>query len=89
MVRTKAGPTKGTAKPIASKSAKLNLIKHEKKIEKPHGNSIVRRRAKNGSKALREIRFLQKSTHLLIAKAPFIRVVSLMLTLSNSIILMI
>lgn len=39
----------------------------------------IKKRAKSGSRVLKEIRFLQKSTNLLIAKAPFIRLVYLIL----------
>ena len=68
MSRFKSGPTKKTSKPISSKSIG--------QIAKADGRKTVKKRAKNGSKVLQEIRDLRRSTNLLIAKAPFIRVVS-------------
>lgn len=66
MARFKSGPTKSTSKPISvAKIAKAD-----------NGRKMVKKRAQNGSKVLKDIRQLQKTTNLLIAKAPFIRVVS-------------
>ena len=47
------------------------------KVEKTA--TTVKKRAKSGTRALKEIRLLQKTTNLLIAKAPFIRLVYLIL----------
>ena len=66
MARFKSGPTKSTSKPISvAKIAKAD-----------NGRKMVKKRAQNGYKVLKDIRQLQKTTNLLIAKAPFIRVVS-------------
>lgn len=37
---------------------------------------VQKKRAKPGAAALRDIRMLQKTTHLLIPKAPFLRIVT-------------
>lgn len=67
MARFKSGPAKSST----SKQISVGKI-----AKADNGRKMVKKRAKNGSKALKDIRELQKSTNLLIAKAPFIRVVS-------------
>lgn len=42
---------------------------------RPKGVAVPKKRARNGMKALQEIRQHQKTTHLLIRKAPFQRLV--------------
>jgi hypothetical protein len=46
-----------------------------------------RRRFRPGTRALMEIRHLQKTTHLLIRKMPFVRVVSLNSTILDAFVM--
>ena len=67
--------TKETARPVAKKA--LGSKKGKKSAAKAAGGSGVKRvhRWRPGTVALREIRKFQKSTDLLIRKAPFQRLV--------------
>jgi len=63
--------TKQPRKQLANKVALLKARKAVDGIVKKH---LAKRRAKNGTGALKEIRKYQKTTDLLIRKAPFHRV---------------
>ena len=70
MPRSKAVAKKSSAKPAAKK----NL--HAQKVERksaPVSTGVKKRRFRPGTVALREIKKYQKSTDLLISRAPFQR----------------
>ncbi len=70
MARTKTTAVKSTP----SKSRKQSIMEKIKRKQMPLQNKI-KRRFKPGSKALRDIVKYQKTTNLLIKKAPFQRLV--------------
>ena len=57
------------------RSYKANPVSKKKKILKKRKQSVKKHRYRPGTVALREIRKFQKSTDLLIKKAPFQRLV--------------
>ena len=65
----KATPAKTVPKAITAKTPETRLA------PVPRRKQLTPRRHKPGTVALREIRLYQKSTHLLIRKAPFARIV--------------
>jgi len=73
--------TKQTARKSTGGKVPKTLAVARKKAVKAHGNrpsidpNKVRRRVRKGTVALREIRKYQKSTELLLRKAPFQRLV--------------
>ncbi|KAH8587246.1 histone-fold-containing protein [Bisporella sp. PMI_857] len=69
MARTKQTATKSARKPSAKTPAKTSAKTSAKAVPKR------KYRMKPGTKALREIKRYQKSTELLIPKAPFTRLV--------------
>ncbi|XP_046744397.1 histone H3-like centromeric protein CSE4 isoform X2 [Diprion similis] len=71
MVRRKGAPrsTQSSASSI-SRSTAAPSKKHVSPTR-----TLVNRRTKSGTKALREIKFLQKTTKLLLPKLPFARLV--------------
>lgn len=72
MVRAKASPSKSNM--LKTLQAKKDLIKVPPTIA--NTSLIKKKKAKPGSKVLKHIRLLQKTTNLLIPKSPFIRIVS-------------
>lgn len=80
MVRTKQSPRRG--KIIRGGEKNNALVK----------SASQKKRAKPGSRALKEIRNLQNTTNLLIPRAPFIRMVNtlvkIFLILSNNIFIL-
>ena len=74
MARTKANPSRLGS--IAHKAPRKNLAaKNLAAMARPEPERKKKRRFRPGTKALKEIRQYQKSTELLIRKAPFQRLV--------------
>ena len=71
MARTKQTANKSTG----GKAPRKQLATKAARKTAPHEDEARRRRFRPGTVALREIRKLQKSTHLLIGKSTFQRVV--------------
>ena len=63
--------SKAVAKKSSEKPSKKNL--HAQKMARKSAPSVKKRHFKPGTAALREIKKYQKSTDLLIQKAPFYR----------------
>ena len=64
-----------TGKPSTSKTATAKTTAETTQASEPRRKQATPRRQRPGNLALREIRMYQKSTHLLIRKAPFARLV--------------
>ncbi|VDM96114.1 unnamed protein product [Thelazia callipaeda] len=78
MVRTKQTAKKSLppSERLTRLRAKRDLISDNKhKMHRIAGGIVAKRRYKPGMRALKEIRHLQRTTNLLIARAPFQRLV--------------
>lgn len=66
--------------PVTTKAKNTRILETKRQSPRKQTNmrevAVQKRKAKPGTKALREIRKLQSSTNLLIPRAPFLRLVS-------------
>jgi hypothetical protein len=68
---------KNTASPAAPRAVQT-LLRTKRNEEKNNrsNHTVVKKKAPSGARVLKEIKTLQKTTQLLIPRAPFIRLVS-------------